>query len=254
MSPAKIRYFLIGILLVFSILLISSCDRKSVIPIEMAPLTAMSKAKDYISEENYEDAREYLIHITSFYPGNDLADDAQYLIGDTYYREEKYENAIVEYEMLINRYPTSEFVDNAYLHLGLSYLALSPSYYLDQDITKKAITYFDEVIVGYSKSECVEEAREGKLRALNKLAKKVFKAGNFYFDRGKYKSAEIYFDEVIKNYNNTEWYDDSMYYYGLTLMEEGKDDQAREVFIQFEDKFPDSEYSDDVKQKLQSQS
>jgi outer membrane protein assembly factor BamD len=227
------------------------CGKRMVVPVEMAPLTAMSKAKDEISNEDYSKARDYLYHITSFYPGNDLADDAQYLLGETFYTQEKYESAIVEYEMVISRYPNSEFVDNAYLMMGFSYLELSPSFYLDQDMTKKAIVYFDEVINEYPMSECVNDAKEGKLRAREKLAKKVFKAGKFYYDREKFKSAIIYFEEVISEYKDTMFYEDSLFYYGRALKKNGDDKKAIEIFRTLEEQFPESKYSEDIKEELE---
>jgi len=61
---------------------------------------------------------------TSFlerYPENELAVNARYWIGETYFQEKKYEQAILEFQELINRYPGREKTAAALLKQGMAF-------------------------------------------------------------------------------------------------------------------------------------
>lgn len=55
------------------------------------------------------------------FPRSEQADDAQYMIGDTYYLDKKYRDAIAAYDLVIKNYPTSNKLPDAYYKRGLSF-------------------------------------------------------------------------------------------------------------------------------------
>ena len=64
---------------------------------------------------------------TSFlqrYLKTDLADNAQFWIGECYYGEKKYREAIAAYEKTIKKYPNSDKVGSALLKQGMAFLEL----------------------------------------------------------------------------------------------------------------------------------
>lgn len=73
--------------------------------------------KDYI-RGNYalaqEGFREFLIN----FPSSDLADDAQYWIGESFYAQKNYPIAFEEFKILVTRYPDSQKVPAALLKIG----------------------------------------------------------------------------------------------------------------------------------------
>jgi len=58
------------------------------------------------------------------YPKYELADNAQFWIGECYYFEKKYEKAIIEYEKVTKNFPDGNKVPYAFLKQGLSFLKL----------------------------------------------------------------------------------------------------------------------------------
>ncbi len=57
-------------------------------------------------------------------PQSELADNAQYWIGECYYSKGNYLDAVIEFDNLINKYPSSDKISAAHLKKALSYLKL----------------------------------------------------------------------------------------------------------------------------------
>lgn len=75
-----------------------------------APLTDSAILKDGIDKlgmKKYSAARESFTSLIRKFPKSDLADDAQFNIGESYYNEKWYEKAILEYQGVIEKYPKS---------------------------------------------------------------------------------------------------------------------------------------------------
>jgi len=52
------------------------------------------------------------------FPGSELADNAQYWLGESYYASDKFEQALADFEVVINDYPRSRKVPDALLKMG----------------------------------------------------------------------------------------------------------------------------------------
>ena len=55
------------------------------------------------------------------YPKSNSADNAQFWIGEIYYREKWYEKAILEYQKVIENYPQGNKISAALLKQGLHF-------------------------------------------------------------------------------------------------------------------------------------
>jgi len=75
----------------------------------------------------YESAREKFSHFLQLYPKTDLADNAQFWLGECYYAEKKYRQAIAAYEKTISEYPKSAKTSSAMLKQGMAFLELGDS-------------------------------------------------------------------------------------------------------------------------------
>jgi tol-pal system protein YbgF len=56
----------------------------------------------------------------NYYPKNDMADDAQFQIGESYSNSGKWAEAVAAYSRVIADYPTGNQVPNAYYKRGLA--------------------------------------------------------------------------------------------------------------------------------------
>lgn len=80
------------------------------------------EAKKAFDEGNIQAARESFLQLIADYPQSPHADNAQFWIGETYYREKWYEKAILEYQKVIEKYPSGNKTPAALLKQGLSFL------------------------------------------------------------------------------------------------------------------------------------
>lgn len=93
----------------------------------------------------YEEARQGFAKLIKTYPKSTNADNAQFWIGETYYREKWFEKAILEYQEVIKSYPNGNKVPAAGLKQGLSFQQLGDN--------AKARLFLNEVIRKFPKSK-----------------------------------------------------------------------------------------------------
>ena len=104
----------------------------------------------------FEAARAEFSSYLERYPKTDLADNAQFWLGECYYSEKRYREAIGAYEKTIKDYPKSDKVSSALLKQGMAFLELG-------DKTAGKIL-LKKVVKGYPNSNQAKIAR-------NKLAR-----------------------------------------------------------------------------------
>lgn len=77
-----------------------------------------------LDKDDMQTAREAFAKLLASYPKSSHADNAQFWIGESYYREKWYQKAILEYQKVIENYPKGNKVAGAYLKQGLSFFEL----------------------------------------------------------------------------------------------------------------------------------
>ena len=78
-------------------------------------------AKQAFDQGDSEAARRGFQEFIKRYPKSNNADNAQFWIGEIYYREKWYEKAILEYQNVIEKYPRGNKVPAALLKQGLAF-------------------------------------------------------------------------------------------------------------------------------------
>lgn len=92
----------------------------------LSPEVYLSKYKtgfQAFSASRYNDALSVFQKLVSSNPNNELSDNAQYWIGESYYGLEDYERALLEFEKVFT-FPNNNKMDAAQLKLGICYLKL----------------------------------------------------------------------------------------------------------------------------------
>ena len=84
-------------------------------------------------------------------PESDLADDAQYWVGECYFALKDYRRAILEFRRVIDQYPFGNKVPQSFFKVGLSYLALG-----ERD---RAAENLETVVQAFPKSDVATVAR-----------------------------------------------------------------------------------------------
>ena len=81
-------------------------------------------AKQAFDQGDSDAARKKFQELIQKYPKSERADNAQFWIGEIYYREKWYEKAILEYQKVIENYPKGNKVPASLLKQGLAFLNL----------------------------------------------------------------------------------------------------------------------------------
>ena len=78
---------------------------------------------DYLRGSYDAAIREFEEYVSNF-PDTELADNAVYWIGESFYRQRKFRQAIEQFNMVLDRYPRSDKVPSAALKKGYAHLEL----------------------------------------------------------------------------------------------------------------------------------
>jgi len=97
-------------------------------------------------------ARETFSKFLEKFPKHDLAANANYWIGETYYGEKNYEQAILSFQEVIKNYPQQPKVPSAMLKQALAFKAIKD--------TKSANYVLKKLVTGYPKSDEAKKAKE----------------------------------------------------------------------------------------------
>lgn len=81
-------------------------------------------AKQAFDNGQLDKARQDFQRLLKEYPKSTMADNAQYWIGETYFREKWFEKAILEYQAVIENYPKGNKVAAAMLKQGMAFVEL----------------------------------------------------------------------------------------------------------------------------------
>lgn len=78
-------------------------------------------AKQALDKGDFETARQGFQDYLKKFPTSKTANNAQFWLGEVYYREKWYEKAILEYQQVIEKYPKGNKVPAAMLKQGMSF-------------------------------------------------------------------------------------------------------------------------------------
>ena len=109
-------------------------------------------AKQAFDQGDFELARERFQKLIETYPKSNMADNAQFWIGEIYYHEKWYEKAILEYQKVIENYPNGNKVQSSLLKQGFSFFNLGDK--------ANARLIFTELIKKYPKSNEAKIAKK----------------------------------------------------------------------------------------------
>ncbi|MBL7155897.1 MAG: outer membrane protein assembly factor BamD [Candidatus Omnitrophica bacterium] len=133
-------------------------------------------------------------------PFGEYGDQAQFMIGESYKKGELYNEAIKAFREVTDEHPQSKLVKKAKYEVAqCTYLAsLKPDY--DQELTDEAIEEFKDLAESKDGSPIAEEARNTVFLLEEKKAQNLFNTAKFYEGQKRYKSAAIYYREILKKY------------------------------------------------------
>ena len=114
-------------LILISLMLLASCSGTRNND-EQTLKDIFNQAMDNLENSKYLQAQSDFKNVLIRGTGTDLGDDAQYFLGESYYRNKEYLLAIAEYEKLTRKMGYSPFVEDARFKICEAYRIESPKY------------------------------------------------------------------------------------------------------------------------------
>ncbi len=78
-----------------------------------------------LNQKKYQAARGEFKEFLKLFPQTEYSDNAQFWIGESYYREKRYEEAILEFEEVIKKFPQGNKLPDALLKQAFSFIAIN---------------------------------------------------------------------------------------------------------------------------------
>lgn len=110
-----------------------------------------------LAQGDFKGSREEFKKFLELFPDTEYSDNAQFWIGEAYYREKKYEEAILGFEEVVKKYPQGNKLPDALLKQAFAFIALNDS--------NSAKLLLQKIIERYPASEQAEIART-KIKSL----------------------------------------------------------------------------------------
>jgi outer membrane protein assembly factor BamD len=148
-------------------------------------------------------AQEMFEGIVKRAPFSRQAPLAQFNLGQCLEKQGKYPEAIQAYQQVVAKYPGDAIADDAQYQLGYVLLRQSREGSYDRAASVKANEAFEDFVNRYPNSEKVPQARENMRLLQGGVVKGSLDVAKFYDKTKQYRAAVIYYNEVIQQQPGT---------------------------------------------------
>ncbi|HEX2187686.1 MAG TPA: outer membrane protein assembly factor BamD [Longimicrobiaceae bacterium] len=172
-------------------------------PAQLSPDTLYERGMAAYNAGSYGRAAELLDLFLQGNVGDPRTHSARIAVARARMQRREYVLAAGDFTRLLNESPPDSLQVPARFGLCEAYQRLSPKPQLDQDYTGSAIAYCESVAKTYAGTPEAAQAAEWVRELTTKLAQKTYDTGMFYFKRGAYDAAVVYFNEAVAQFPDT---------------------------------------------------
>jgi outer membrane protein assembly factor BamD len=152
-----------------------------------------------------EKAIEVFEQIVKNAPYGKIGAQAQFQIGQAYEKQKDYLAAVRAYEKVLERYPDDPMAEKSQFQIGLAYRKEAARAEYDQNAANQAIAAFSDYSTRYPRNENTAKADQYRVALKEEQSKGLFRVAQFYEKNKNYKSALIYYNEVIAQNPKSDW-------------------------------------------------
>lgn len=167
------------------------------------PEKILVEANKYYDQEKYMNAQILYEIILPFYKGKKEAEDLFYKFAYTYYHLKDYMVAAHYFRSYATTFSNSPKREECLYMTAYSEYLMSPNKKLEQSQTLKAIEDFQIFVNTFPNSDKVEKCNQLMDEMRLKLEDKEYSQGELYFNLGRYVSAIVAFENMLKEYPET---------------------------------------------------
>ncbi|WP_407492541.1 outer membrane protein assembly factor BamD [Pseudooceanicola sp. MF1-13] len=161
------------------------------------------RAEYELNRRKYERSAEYFGEVERLYPYSDWAKRALIMQAFAYHKEKDYENSRASAQRYIDFYPTDDDAAYAQYLLALSYYDQIDEVGRDQGLTFQALQSLRTVIERYPESDYARSAILKFDLAFDHLAAKEMEIGRYYLKRDHFSAAINRFRVVVEDFQTT---------------------------------------------------
>lgn len=165
----------------------------------------------YYDKRDFYRASQLLEELVPLLKGTQDAEKSEFLFAMCQYELRFLESASFYFNYFLESYPRSIYAEEALYMEALSQYENSPSYYLDQGNTDKAILALETYIQKYPDSERRVKCQTMIDRLNEKLEKKDFENAKLFHQVMEYKAAIIALGNFAKNYPSSSFREEALY-------------------------------------------
>ncbi len=210
---------------------------------------SLSQGKIFLAQKKYARARPFFTHAFEIEPNSATGRESLLLAADTFYLEGSTTNFVqaeAKYRDYLNRFPTSDQAAYVQFQIANSLAKRMERPDRDQEVTRKALEAYDELVRLYPTSEYADQAKEQSQVVRANLAEHEFLVGQFYLRYGAPQAAVARFEYLLKNYPNYAEKDKVIYSLGLAYSHNRKPEDSKKAFERLKKEYPQSPYVADI--------
>jgi len=213
-------------------------------------------AMAYYEKGDYLRALQLFDQLMPVVRGTDKAEKLYYSYAYCYYNQENYILASYYFKQFVKNFPRSEKAEECYFNSAYCMYLDSPQPSLDQTNTYDALKELQLFINMYPNSEKREECNQLIDDLRYKLQTKAFEIAKLYFKMEDYIAAITSFDIILKEYPDTEYKEEILYYKILSYFnyaelsiytkKKERYQATIDAYEKFNTFYPDSKYQEEV--------
>lgn len=230
-----------------ALLTLAACSRGEEVAIEdQSADQIFNRAEFQLEVGRADDAAELFGEVERLYPYSELAKRALIMQAFSYHRDKDYENSRASAQRYIDFYPADEDAAYAQYLLALSYYDQIDEVGRDQGLTFQALQSLRTVIERYPDSEY---ARSSILKfdlAFDHLAAKEMEIGRYYLKRKHYAAGINRFRVVVEQFQTTTQTPEALYRLVESYLLLGLTDEAQTAGAILGYNFQSSPFYDDA--------
>jgi len=192
-----------------------------------------------------DDAAKTFGEVERLYPYSDLAKRALIMQAFAYHKDRDYENSRISAQRYVDFYPADDDAAYATYLLALSYYDQIDEVGRDQGLTFQALQALRVVIERYPESEYARSAILKFDLAFDHLAAKEMEIGRYYLKRGHYTAAINRFRVVVEQFQTTTQTAEALYRLIEAYLSLGLDDEAQTAGAILGHNFKSTEWYED---------
>ncbi|NOZ13743.1 MAG: outer membrane protein assembly factor BamD [Acidobacteria bacterium] len=222
---------------------------------EVPVSTIYQEGLSYLASGRYTRARSFFQLIIDNAPNSKEFADAKLGVADSEFfdLETGPAEALTDYQSFLVYFPKSKRAPYAQYMVGMCYYSQISSPDRDQSFSREAITAFEELRRKYPDSPYSKLSEEKIRLCWDRLAEHEFGVGVFYYKVHSYLSAAGRFQYLLDHYIQyltKEGKEKTYYFYGRSLFEMTRYDEAARYYRLLLKEFPQTLYRDQVSSEL----